>query len=569
MALGSERCFEPYYCPLCASMGDEFIRFARRNAHLVEYIHEWARGEGASLGLPRFVRTLSRELGGQKTYNYIYPVGEPIFIHVYKASIDVYGTYHPIEPRLPEDKRELVRRVEELIATIAKEIPEDTDRVQALNTLFEKVVVKEEGAGLKMVKNKLVVSPELYELLRYELLREYVGFGDLEPFLRDPYLEDISCNGVGPIFVVHKIFGTLKSTIGFDSYEELDVFIMRMCEKIGKPVSVGKPIVDAALPDGSRLNAVYGRDLSRRGSNFTIRKFPKVPLSVTELIKLGTIDARIAAYLWMLIDCDMSMFICGETASGKTTTLNAISAFIKPTAKIVSIEETPEVVLPHPNWVSEVTRPSETSPIDLYDLLKNALRQRPDYIIVGEIRGREGNVAFQAMQTGHPVLSTFHASDMEKLLQRLTGDPINIPPAYINNLNVAIFQNLIIDSRGNFKRRATSVNEIIGYDPVEDVYNFIEVFYWDPVEDKHVFRGIGNSYLLEHVVARRRGLPPSQVIKVYDELEVRTAIIERMVELGVMGFYDVYSVISTLHGMPVEEAYWRVDEICQAVLGKH
>lgn len=228
--------------------------------------------------------------------------------------------------------------------------------------------------------------------------------------------------------------------------------------------------------------------------------------------------------------------------------------------------------MPHPNWVSEVTRHGEDgqSTIDLYDLLKAALRQRPDYIIVGEIRGREGYVAFQAMQTGHPVLATFHAANMERLIQRLTGRPIEIPPAYIDNLNAVIFQSLVIDPRtGRIERRVISVNEVIGYDAAEGTYNYIEIFSWDPKTDKHIFRGIGNSYLLEYKIAPQRSLAGREVRKIYDELEMRAKIIQKMVDYGIFDYYDVWRVISKVYQLPIEDALRRIDKICQEVLRKY
>ena len=211
--------------------------------------------------------------------------------------------------------------------------------------------------------------------------------GVLEPFIHDPYIEDISCSGLGNIFIEHKIFESLKAPIVFESEEELDDFVLKLSEKIGKPVSFRNPIVDATLPDGSRINIVFGRDISKKGSNFTIRKFSKKPLSVLQLIEFGTFNYLMAAYFWIALREGMNCFVAGETASGKTTTLNAITTFVPPNAKIVSIEDTPEVQIPHKNWLREVTRSarerkgSETSSVEMFDLLKAALRQRPNLII--------------------------------------------------------------------------------------------------------------------------------------------------------------------------------------------
>ena len=268
-----------------------------------------------------------------------------------------------------------------------------------------------------------------------------------------------------------------------------------------------QPIVDTVLSDGSRLNLVYGEDVSMKGTNFTIRKFTAEPISVPRLISFGTMDSTLAAYLWMLLREGMNLFVCGETASGKTTTLTALTCFIKPTRKIVSIEDTPEVQLPHENWIREVTRPSqrdETS-IGMFELLKSALRQRPNYIIVGEIRGIEGNIAFQAMMTGHPVLSTFHSSSVQKTVQRFTGHPILVPKTHMTNLNAILIQNAVYDAKGHMKRRITSLNELVAYNPATDTFSFIEAFRWIPGEDRYMFRAEGNSYLLEERIGKLRG----------------------------------------------------------------
>lgn len=536
-----------------SKLSAELSKHAAQNPHLHSYLRSLK-----DLGSIQFVTKLSRDLGKDKTYNYIYPVSDSIFIHVYKGARDAYGTYHPIEPRVPLDQKPLLRSVEELVARgvtddLLDEIKEN--RSEVLMKLFNEVVKLDNSRDVGATYNgsTLLVGRQTYVYLRYEFMREKVGLGDLEPLIRDPYIEDISCDGVGPIFVEHKIFQSLRSTIEFASDEELDYFVVKLCERIGKPVSLRRPIVDATLPDGSRINVVFGRDVSRRGSNFTIRKFSATPLSITQLIRFGTLDARAAAYLWMLLESGMSIFVCGETASGKTTTLNAMVVFIKPTAKIISIEDTPEVQLPHPNWVREVTRrgEGEGTSIELFDLLKSALRQRPNYIIVGEIRGKEGNVAFQAMQTGHPVLSTFHAANIQKLIQRLTGDPINIPPAYIDNLNAIIFQNAVDNPKtGRRERRVTAICEMVGIDPVEKTYSVVEIFSWDPATDKHLFRGVGNSYLLEYKIAPMKGLTGRNILKIYDQLELRTQILQKMVDNGIFDYHEVFRVVSKIYSTP-------------------
>jgi len=411
--------------------------------------------------------------------------------------------------------------------------------------------------GNHKIKDKVTLSPVQYQGLHYLLRCELAGLGVLEPMIRDPYIEDISCSGLGSIFVEHKIFGGLRTTIGFETHEELDKFVIQLAEKIKHPVTFRDPCVDATLPDGSRINIVYGTDVSKRGSNFTIRKFSPTPMSIIELIQLGTLTHEMAAYLSLVIQEQMNVWVSGETASCKTTLLNALATFIPPEAKVVSIEDTPEIQVPHPNWIRGVTRgsakSSEASEVSMFDLLKAALRQRPNVIIVGEIRGVEGAIAFQAMQTGHACMSTFHAASVPKLLQRLTGNPINVPKSYVDNLNVVVITQMVRLPNGRTGRRVISINEIVSYDSVSDSFSFIEVFVWNPLNDTFEFKGYMNSYLLEEKIAPRRGIPHVRRQQIYAEIKRRAEVLKRIQQQRITNFYDVYRVLSRAY----REGYFR------------
>ncbi|RLF17769.1 MAG: flagellar protein FlaI, partial [Thermoprotei archaeon] len=304
------------------------------------------------------------------------------------------------------------------------------------------------------------------------------------------------------------------------------------------------------------FNIVFGEDISLKGSNFTIRKFAKEPISVAHLIRWGTMSAELAAYLWMLIDVGISGLICGETASGKTTTLNALTAFIRHDAKVVSIEETPEVRLFHRNWVREVTRLHTGSPVTMFDLLKAALRQRPDYIIVGEVRGEEARIMFQAIETGHPVLSTMHAGNMRQMIQRLTSDPINVPKTHINSLNIALFQ-ARIEREGKLLRRVISVNEIIGYDPSGDRIIYIPTFIYDADRDTQYFTGA--SYLLENLVLQYRGWGRNRLPDLYRELEMRKEILLFLAEKR-PSYIDVFKTVIEVNRRSIEAVYRSIKE---------
>jgi flagellar protein FlaI len=381
--------------------------------------------------------------------------------------------------------------------------------------------------------------------------------GVLDPMIMDPNIEDISCSGLGNIFVEHKIFGGLRTSIGFDEEEALDKFVIELAEGIKHPVTFREPVVDATLPDGSRINIVYGNDVSKRGSNFTIRKFSDTPMSILELIQFNALNYDMAAYLSLVIQESMNVWVSGETASGKTTLLNALTTFIPPESKIVSIEDTPEVQVPHHNWIRGVTRGSgkggDASEISMFDLLKAALRQRPNVIIVGEIRGVEGAVAFQAMQTGHACMSTFHAASVAKLIQRVTGNPINVPKSYVDNLNLVVICQQVRLANGNLARRLTSINEIVSYDSIADSFSFIEVFAWNPLDDTFVFRGNQNSFLLENKIAPRRGFPEGKRRQIYKILKQRAEVLKRICDQGKTNFYEVYAILSKAY----REGYFR------------
>ena len=304
--------------------------------------------------------------------------------------------------------------------------------------------------------------------------------------------------------------------------------------------------MDSTLPDGSRINIVYGDDVSKRGSNFTIRKFQATPFSILDLVNSGTLSFEMVSYLSLMLGAGMNTFVSGETASGKTTMLNAISTFIPPASKIVSIEDTPELQVPHPNWTREVVRNTVdgSSSVTMFDLLRAALRQRPNEIIIGEIRGEEGAIAFQAMQTGHSCMATFHASSVERLIHRMTGHPIIVPKTYVDNLNLVIIMSAVRLPDGSTGRRVLSINEVIEYDTETDSFGFIEVFRWDPATDTFEYPGYMNTNLLEHVVAERRGMPPREHRQIYQILEERAAILRNLSEQEITNFYELHNVIT-------------------------
>ena len=531
--------------PLFQSLPQDMQEQVFLNLHLWSYLENL---QSNGLDIPEFVSRLNKSFKGNASNNLIYPVANKVFVHIYTAEGEARDVYAPIEPsyggvtaRLMEDvDQKLIDHVSELQSVVGEE---QEKRIEVLTSILEKIC---DTGGNGKSRSTLKVTPEELDELKYLMIRDKEGMGAIQPLVSDPYIEDVSCSGVGAVFIEHKIFGGLTSSITFDTTEVLDQFVIKLSEKIGRPVTVRNPIVDSTLPDGSRINIVYGDDVSKRGSNFTIRKFQATPFSILDLVNSGTLSFEMASYLSLMLGAGMNTFVSGETASGKTTMLNAISTFIPPASKIVSIEDTPELQVPHPNWTREVVRNTVdgSSSVTMFDLLRAALRQRPNEIIIGEIRGEEGAIAFQAMQTGHSCMATFHASSVERLIQRMTGHPINVPKTYVDNLNLVIIMSAVRLPDGSTGRRILSINEVIEYDTETDSFGFIEVFRWDAATDTFEYPGFMNTNLLENVVTERRGMPPLEHRQIYTMLEERATILRNLAEQDITNFYELHNVIT-------------------------
>jgi flagellar protein FlaI len=544
---------------LYQQLPEPFKEACENNSHLADYIGMCVAAE---IEIPEFITKLKRSDGDREVKNLIYQASGNIFVHIFSSASNDRNVYIPIEPGLTEDLSQIMLNVENRLLDIAGDLDEaetDEERTDGILKCLKKVcTIGRNGSGPGPAdgksesnnRQKVRVTKEQFDALKYLLIRDKIGMGVIEPLIVDPNIEDISCSGIGPIFVEHKIFKSLASAIVFETHEELDDFVLRLSEHIKKPVTLRRPIVDATLPDGSRINIVFGREISRRGSNFTIRKFAGIPLSIMELIEFGSINYEMAAYLSLIIEEGMNVFVVGETASGKTTLLNAITTFIPINNKIVSIEDTPELQVPHSNWLREVANASggeeKGARVSMFELLKAALRQRPNVIVIGEIRGEEGNIAFGAMQTGHAVMSTFHAASVEKVIQRITGNPISVPKTHVDNLNVVVVQNAVKLPNGKNGRRACSISEIVSYDPPSESFNYVEVFRWDAATDQFNFVGSRNSYLLEDRIAIRRGIPADRKWEIYSVLDRRARILERLhKDKGVTNFYELLKILAT------------------------
>lgn len=449
--------------------------------------------------------------------------------------------YEVIEPRLTTEQRKLLNFIKEtMLKTMDIELSEFSED-EAKEYLRSNVnrIIKDYSIGMDDVSK---------EKLMYYLARDFLGYGKIDVLMRDPMIEDISCDAAGiPIFIYHRNYESVKTNIVFQTDNELDSFVIQLAQKCGRHISIARPLLDATMPDGSRLQACLAREVSAMGSNFTIRRFREVPFTPTHLVEFNTMSPEMAAYMWMAIEHGASAIVSGGTASGKTTTLNALGLFIPPQMKIVSIEDTREINLPHPNWIASVTRETsaeaEESRVGMFELLKAALRQRPEYIIVGEIRGAEAVVLFQAMATGHTVYSTMHADSIFSVVHRLEGEPINIPRIQLQALDIVAIQAQVRIGRKRV-RRVKQLVEVVGIDPTTEDILTNDVFRWNPRKDTYEYYGKG--HIMDNIAEHRNWTDR----ELNEEFERRVEIIKWMVDKGIKHYVDVGNIVAAYYKDP-------------------
>ncbi len=438
--------------------------------------------------------------------------------------------YVLFEPALSEFEYELLERLhEDMRSTLIltdEELGKDRTSV-LLGKMLE--LLREYGIPLE--------GPALFRL-QYYLVRNFIGWGRIEALMKDRFLEDISCDGNGiPLFLYHRKYRNIKTNILFEA-EALNSLAVTLAQRSGKHISTGTPMLDATLPDGSRLQLTLGTEVTTRGTSFTIRKFREDPFSPVELIKNGTFSTDQLAYFWMAIENAKSLLFIGGTASGKTTSLNAVSLFIPPMAKVVSIEDTREITLFHENWIASVTREGVAEgagTISMFDLLRAAMRQRPEYILVGEVRGAEAQTLFQAMNTGHTTFSTMHAGSVDAAIHRLENAPLNVPRTMVTALNIVSIQALVY--RGAERvRRSLEIVEIVGIDPSTGNLRVNTVFEYDPIRDLFIYKGRSAVYA---EIAERRGWSREQLEQ---EIATRKRILGAMQSQGIIDYIRVSRV---------------------------
>lgn len=440
--------------------------------------------------------------------------------------------YYAVEPTLTTYEKAVLERVRDNLEDVLTQ--EDIKSGQEKDI----ILINRGMRLLDQYYSTLEVS-SIHKIM-YFLRRNFIGYERINPLVLDPNIEDISCSGIEiPIYLYHRKHNNIETNIHFGE-KELDSLVVKLCQRSGKHISIGEPIVDATLPDGSRMQATFGKEITTRGSSFTIRKFKGDPITPIDLIRYGTCSIEMMAYYWIAIENNISVLLAGGTASGKTSLMNSISLFIPRLSKVVSIEDTREIMLHHENWIAGATRKSftvgGTGEVSMYELLKAALRQRPEYIIVGEVRGKEALTLFQAMSTGHTTYSTMHASDVQTVVNRLENEPINVPHVMMQALGIISIQiqTYVNETR---VRRTNTIVEITGLDARSGSLRINEFYRWEPVHDN--FKRAGDSYVLNEIM-KARGWKPD---KLFIEFKNREQILAYLTAKQIRDYVSVSLIV--------------------------
>ncbi len=462
-------------------------------------------------------------------------------VHIYWDAEEAELKYEIEEPVLDDYGKDILSRIEDAMKELVN--------VNVVVERTQEAVLEylDKTAKLLISELDLKVPDSLYQKMFYYLYRDFVGFNEVDTLINDYFIEDVECNGVDtPVYIVHRIYRNIKTNVVFNSVDKLSSFVEKLAQRTGKYISYASPILDGSLPDGSRVNATYTKDITSKGPTFTIRKFTTLPWTPTQLISFNTLSPEMLAYFWILLQYKFNILIAGGTSSGKTTLLNAISFFIPPEARVVSIEDTRELNLPRENWLPSVARSAVgtqgTGEVDLFSLLKNSFRQNPDYVIVGEVRGKETFVLFQGMASGHASISTIHADSVDTVIKRLETPPIELSPTLINTLDaVAIMRHAIVNKQQT--RRLSSIVEIVNVNP-DGIAMTNTPFIWNPQDDKFYFKK--GSRVFEKI-KKRYGLSDQELEK---EFNVRTKLLYEMFQKKIFDFDELEKVVSEYYKSP-------------------
>ncbi|MDO8622698.1 MAG: type II/IV secretion system ATPase subunit [archaeon] len=452
---------------------------------------------------------------------------------------------------------EVIYDVEEPILSDEEKIIKDQIKSAMRDMInFDVIIEKSEDALMdyidRMFKILLIelgvnISYESYKKIFYFLCRDFIGFNEIDPLFRDYFVEDIECNGVNsPLYIIHRIYRNMKTSVIFKDSDYLASFVEKLAQRSGKYISYADPILDGTMPDGSRVNATYTADITSRGPTFTIRKFTKTPWTPIQLVSFRTLSPEMLAYLWILVQYKMNLLITGGTASGKTSLLNALAFFIPPEARVVSIEDTRELNLARENWLPSVVRSAtgagNVGEISLFTLLRSSFRQTPDYVIVGEVRGKEAYVLFQGMASGHSSISTIHADSVDTVIKRLETPPIELSPTLMNVLDcVCIMTHAIVNKQETRKLR--EVVEIINVNP-EGIAMTNTPFMWNAADDQFYYKK--NSKIFEKI-AKRYGITKEELDL---EFKRRVQLIYNLYEKKIFEFKKVQDIVNEYYKKP-------------------
>ncbi len=473
-----------------------------------------------------------------------YPVvSDYAFVRItYNNNLSEY-LYEVIEPSLSREEQELLDLLKD---TLHRTLGYEWEKL----TQLDKEEYLRESVDSFIRTRGIKVEKLAKKRIGYYIIRDFVGHGPIDVMMRDDMVEDISCDGYNvPIFIFHGKWESTRTNIIFTNEDELNSFVVTLAQRSGKQISVAAPILDGTTVEGHRVQATYSREVTTRGSTFTIRRFKNKPFTPTDLMRYRTVSPEMMAYLWIGVENGESMILVGGTASGKTSALNSLAIFIPPGAKIVTIEDTREINLPHENWIPGATRTGvgerdkdgrAAGEIDMYDLVRAALRQRPNYIIVGEVRGKETYIMFQAMATGHSTYSTMHADSVKSMVNRLENPPINCPRILLTALRNVLIQSQV--KVGNeFVRRMKQIVEIVGFEPETNELITNTVYEWDPATDRHIFKG--HSFLFDKIM-EMKSLTHDEMMAEFDR---RVEVVSYLVKKDIRNHREIWNLVNSYY----------------------